>query len=59
MDLILTCEPEPPREIEPDIPEDLENIILKCLRKDPKERFADAGGLQEAIKEKFPHFGEG
>jgi serine/threonine protein kinase len=59
MDLILTCEPEPPREIEPDIPEDLENIILKCLRKDPKERFADAGGLQEAINEKFPHFGEG
>jgi PAS domain S-box-containing protein len=59
MDLILTCEPEPPREIEPYIPEDLENIILKCLRKNPKERFADAGGLKEAIKEKFPHFGEG
>ena len=58
MDLILTQEPEAPREIEPEIPVELEEIILKCLKKDPKERFANAGALREALLEKFPHFGK-
>jgi PAS domain S-box-containing protein len=57
MDLILTIEPRPPREVEPDIPVELERIILKCLKKDPKERFADAGILKETILEVFPQFG--
>ena len=57
MDLILTTEPRPPREVEPDIPVELERIILKCLKKDPKERFADAGTLKETILETFPEFG--
>jgi serine/threonine protein kinase len=57
MDLILTTEPRPPREVEPDIPAELEGIILKCLKKDPKERFADAGILKETILETFPEFG--
>jgi hypothetical protein len=58
MDLILTMEPRPPREVEPDIPVELERIILKCLKKDPKERFADAGILKAAIRETFPQFGK-
>ena len=58
MDLILTIEPRPPREVEPDIPVELERIILKCLKKDPKERFADAGILKAAIRETFPQFGK-
>jgi CheY-like chemotaxis protein len=58
MDIILTCEPEPPRSIDPDIPEELERIMLGCLKKDPGERFADAGVLKEALLEQFPHFGE-
>ena len=57
MDLILTMEPRPPREVEPDIPVELERIILKCLKKDPKERFADAGILKATIRETFPRFG--
>ncbi len=57
MDLILTMEPRPPREVEPDIPVELERIILKCLKKDPKERFADAGILKATIRETFPQFG--
>ena len=57
MDLILTTEPRPPREVEPDIPVELERIILKCLKKDPKERFADAGILKATIRETFPRFG--
>jgi PAS domain S-box-containing protein len=58
MDLILTREPDPPREIEPEVPLELEEIILKCLRKDPGERFADAGILKKALLEKFPRFGQ-
>lgn len=58
MDLILTIEPKPPRKIEPDIPVELEEIILKCLKKDPKERFADASILKRAILEAFPQFGK-
>jgi PAS domain S-box-containing protein len=57
MDLILTREPESPRDIEPSIPEELESIILKCLRKDPKERFADATTLKQVLLKKFPDFG--
>ncbi|MDH3775050.1 MAG: protein kinase [Deltaproteobacteria bacterium] len=58
MDLILTMEPRTPREVEPDIPVELEGIILKCLKKDPKERFADAGILKATILETFPQFGK-
>jgi PAS domain S-box-containing protein len=58
MDMILSREPDPPRKIEPDIPLELEEIILKCLKKDPKERFADAGVLKRAILETFPQFGK-
>jgi serine/threonine protein kinase len=57
MDLILSREPDPPRQIEPDIPIELEKIILQCLKKDPQERFADATILKETILEAFPHFG--
>ena len=39
MDLILTIEPNPPRKLEPDIPVELEEIMLKCLKKDPKESY--------------------
>jgi serine/threonine protein kinase len=58
MDLILTLEPKPPRKIEPDIPVELEEIILKCLKKDPDERFADASVLKRVILETFPQFGK-
>jgi CheY-like chemotaxis protein len=58
MDIILTREPELPRDIEPGIPPELENIMLRCLKKNPGERFPDAGALREALLEQFPHFGK-
>lgn len=42
---ILTCDPPAPRNWNKDIPEDLETICLKCLAKNPKDRFATAGDL--------------
>jgi PAS domain S-box-containing protein len=57
MDLILTREPEGPRDIEPEMSVELEEIILKCLQKDLSKRYADAGVLQKAFREKIPNFG--
>jgi serine/threonine protein kinase len=59
MDMILECDPEPPRRVEPEIPEELEEIILKCLRKDPDQRFQDAGELKDRLLEVLPDFGDG
>jgi serine/threonine protein kinase len=39
----------PPSRIRPDIPTDLEQVILRCLSKQPDERFADALTLEEAL----------
>jgi serine/threonine-protein kinase len=39
----------PPSEHRPDIPSDLEAIVLRCLAKDPAERFQDASSLSDAL----------
>lgn len=43
--LVQESEPGPPRKLNPFIPRDLEIICLKCLRKDPAQRYASAGAL--------------
>ncbi len=44
-------QPRPPREIQPNVPADLERIILKCLAKSPAERYDSAKGLRTAFSE--------
>jgi len=39
----------PPRELRPELPIDLEEVILMCLRKNPDERFADMESLDLAL----------
>ena len=39
----------PPREYRPDIPADLEAVVLRCLEKDPDKRFATADALEKAL----------
>jgi serine/threonine-protein kinase len=41
----------PPSRVRADIPEDLERVVLRCLAKDPAERFPDAEGLERALGE--------
>jgi tRNA A-37 threonylcarbamoyl transferase component Bud32 len=64
---ILSAEPVAPRQVRPELPRDLETIILKCLAKEPDRRYARAEDLAEdlrsfllgrAIKARRPSFTE-
>jgi eukaryotic-like serine/threonine-protein kinase len=48
--LILHTEPIPPRHYRPDLSEDIEAVILRCLHRDPAGRYADLGELAEALR---------
>jgi serine/threonine-protein kinase len=41
----------PPRQIKPELPIELEEIVLRCLEKDPEHRFQDVAELQGALRE--------
>ena len=41
----ITEPPKPPIDLRPEIGREMNAIVLRCLAKDPKERYADAGAL--------------
>ena len=41
----ITEQPKPITDLRPDLPRELAAIVMKCLVKDPKARYADAGAL--------------
>jgi len=43
--------PPPPSELVPDVPADLEAIVLRCLEKDPARRFPDTESLRSALED--------
>ena len=47
---IASEEPRPPRELNPEIPRDLELIVLKCLEKRAEDRYADGGALAAELQ---------
>ncbi|MFZ2088565.1 MAG: protein kinase [Desulfobaccales bacterium] len=57
IDQILEKEPTPPRKINPEIPEALEAVILKCLVKDVNQRYASALDLKADLLRHFPNYG--
>jgi serine/threonine-protein kinase len=52
---------DPPRQVVPDLPHELDEVICELLEKDPKDRPADAGILQrrlEKLRHKLEHRGD-
>jgi tRNA A-37 threonylcarbamoyl transferase component Bud32 len=47
---ILHSEPRRPRELAPELPRDLETIMLKCLAKEPADRYPTAQALAEDLR---------
>jgi serine/threonine protein kinase len=47
---VLHEPPVPPRKIDPHIPRDLETVVLKCLAKEPAERYASAEAAAEDLR---------
>ncbi|HET8908608.1 MAG TPA: protein kinase [Ktedonobacterales bacterium] len=41
--------PEPPSRLNPEIPRELERIILRCLEKDPRDRYPNGDALAYAL----------
>ncbi|WP_438035655.1 serine/threonine-protein kinase [Sorangium sp. So ce204] len=49
--LVLQAEPALPSELRPDLPRSVEEVILRCMRKRPEERFQSIGELAAALRE--------
>jgi serine/threonine-protein kinase len=39
----------PPSRLRPDVPADLERVVLRCLAKNPEERYPDTDSLEQAL----------
>jgi hypothetical protein len=52
---VLEDPPVPPRKLNPKIPRDLEIVVLKCLEKSPKDRYATMAALERDLS----HYLEG
>jgi serine/threonine-protein kinase len=50
LEMHRSAPPPDPRELEPGVPPELSTLILRCLKKDPAERYPTATALREAVE---------
>ncbi len=48
--MVKTIEPVPPRQLQPNVPADLQTICLKCLHKDPAQRYKTAEAFANDLR---------
>jgi eukaryotic-like serine/threonine-protein kinase len=48
---VLGRQPTPPREIVPDLPVELEQVVLRCLRKEPERRFQSIADVKVVLQD--------
>lgn len=48
---VMSCQVPSPRQLRPEIPDDLEALILKSLSPKPEDRFQDAGAFSAALED--------
>jgi len=58
MDMILEIPPSPPSKFNEELDPEIERIILKCLEKNPENRYPDARALHKDITGSFPNYGK-
>ncbi len=47
---ISVASPTPPRQLRPDLPDDVSTIVLRCLAKEPARRYQTPGDLAEDLR---------
>ena len=50
LDQVRHREPAPPRQLQPELPRDLETICMKCLQKEPARRYLTACALADDLR---------
>src|SRR5262249_7643540 len=50
LEQVVNTDPVPPTRLQPRVPPDLENICLKCLRKEPGRRYGGAAALARDLR---------
>jgi tetratricopeptide (TPR) repeat protein len=50
LNLVKTAEPVAPRQLQPSVPPDLQTICLKCLHKNPAQRYATAEAFANDLR---------
>jgi serine/threonine protein kinase len=58
MDMILETPPSPPSKFNEDFDQKIEGIIMKCLEKNPENRYPNAKALKEALTAAIPGYGK-